>query len=38
MEEPPNNCVQATPDYALLFIVAQVSGAPDAERYHRPPP
>jgi hypothetical protein len=27
-----NNCVQATPDYALLFIVAQVSGAPDAER------
>jgi hypothetical protein len=30
--EQPNNCVQATPDYALLFIVAQVSGAPDAER------
>src|SRR5207249_7061859 len=30
---PPNNCVQATPDHALLFIVAQVSGAPDAERY-----
>ena len=29
----PSNCrVQATPDYALLFIVAQVSGAPDAER------
>jgi hypothetical protein len=28
----PNNCVQATPVYALLFIVAQVSGAPDAER------
>jgi hypothetical protein len=27
-----NNCVQATPGYALLFIVAQVSGAPDAER------
>jgi hypothetical protein len=27
-----NNCVQATPDYALLFIVAQVSGAPDANR------
>jgi hypothetical protein len=28
----PSNCVQATPDYALLFIVAQVFGAPDAER------
>jgi hypothetical protein len=28
-----NNCVQATPDCALLFIVAQVSGAPDAERW-----
>jgi hypothetical protein len=27
-----NNCVQATPDYALLFIVAQVPGAPDTER------
>jgi hypothetical protein len=27
-----NNCVQATPNCALLFIVAQVSGAPDAER------
>jgi len=27
-----NNCVQATPDCASLFIVAQVSGAPDAER------
>jgi hypothetical protein len=26
-----NNCVQATPDSAFLFIVAQVSGAPDAE-------
>jgi hypothetical protein len=24
-----NQCVQATPDYALLFIVAQVSGAPE---------
>jgi hypothetical protein len=24
--------VQATPDYALLFILAQVSGARDAER------
>jgi hypothetical protein len=32
MREPPNNCVQATPDYASLFIVAQVSGAPDAGR------
>ena len=28
-----NNCIQATPDFALLFVVAQVSGAPDAERY-----
>ncbi len=28
-----NHCVQATPDYAVLFIVAQASGAPDAERY-----
>jgi hypothetical protein len=27
-----NHCIQATPDFALLFIVAQVSGAPDAER------
>jgi hypothetical protein len=27
-----NNCVQVTPDCAFLFIVAQVSGAPDAER------
>ena len=38
MSEKPervNNCVQATPDYALLFIVAQVSGAPDAERSSR---
>ena len=32
MSRTPNNCVQATPDYALLFILAQVSGAPDAER------
>jgi hypothetical protein len=28
----PNNCVQATPDCAFLFILAQVSAAPDAER------
>ena len=28
-----NNCVQATSDYASLFIVAQVSGAPDAKRW-----
>jgi hypothetical protein len=28
----PNHCVQATPDYALLFVVAQLSGAPEAER------
>ena len=27
------NCEQTTPDCALLFIVAQVSGAPDAERW-----
>jgi hypothetical protein len=27
-----HNCVQATPGCALLFILAQVSGAPDAER------
>jgi hypothetical protein len=27
-----NNCVQATPDCALLFTLALVSGAPDAER------
>jgi len=27
-----NNCVQATPDYALLLIDAQVSGARDASR------
>ncbi len=32
MKPMANNCVQATPDCALLFIVAQVSGAPDAER------
>ncbi len=29
----PNPSVQAKPDYALRFIVAQVSGAPDAT-YH----
>ncbi len=29
---PFNNCVQATPGCASLFIVAQVPGAPDAER------
>jgi len=28
----PIDCVQATPDSALLFILTQVSGAPDAER------
>jgi hypothetical protein len=27
-----NHCVQATPDCALLFVVAQLSGAPDPER------
>ena len=29
--DPLNHCVQAMPDCALLFIVAQVSGAPDAD-------
>ena len=29
---PPNNWVQATPYCALLFIVAQRSGAPDHGR------
>ena len=28
----PNNCVQATPGCACLLFLAQVSGAPDAER------
>jgi len=28
-----NYCMQATPDYALLFIAAQVSGAPNAEQW-----
>jgi hypothetical protein len=27
-----NHCVQAPPGYALVFVLAQVSGAPDAER------
>jgi hypothetical protein len=27
-----NRCMQATPDCALLCILAQVSGAPDAAR------
>jgi hypothetical protein len=31
-DRTPNHCIQATPDFALLFIVAQLSGAPDAER------
>jgi hypothetical protein len=29
MSAESNNCVQATPDCALLFIVAQVPGAPE---------
>jgi hypothetical protein len=33
MSGASNNCVQATPGYALLFIVAQGLGAPDADRY-----
>jgi hypothetical protein len=28
-----NHCVQATPNFASLFILAQESGAPDAERW-----
>ena len=28
-----NYCVQATPGSAFLFVLAQVSGAPDAERW-----
>jgi hypothetical protein len=32
MKHRPNTCVQATPDCAVQFVVAQVSGAPDAER------
>jgi hypothetical protein len=32
MSAESNNCVQATPDCVLLFIIAQVPGAPDAER------
>ena len=27
-----NNCIEATPGLTLPFILAQVSGAPDAER------
>jgi hypothetical protein len=33
IQNKPNNCIQATPDWPLLFILAQVSGAPDAERW-----
>jgi hypothetical protein len=29
----PNHCVQATPGYGSLFILAQVPGAPDADRW-----
>ena len=32
MNTAHNYCVQATPDCASLFIVAQVYGAPDAAR------
>ncbi len=32
MMEQSNHCIQATPDFASLFTLAQVSGAPDAER------
>jgi hypothetical protein len=33
IQNKPNNCIQVAPDCALLFILAQVSGAPDAERW-----
>jgi hypothetical protein len=33
MKHRPNNCVQATPDCALLFMVAQEPAAPDAARW-----
>ncbi len=33
ISESANHCVQATPDCALLFILTQVSGTPDAERW-----
>lgn len=36
MTEQPNHCIQATPDFASRFTVAQVSGAPDAERWASP--
>ena len=32
MSPQANHCVQATPDYALLFVQAQVFGVPDADR------
>ncbi len=32
MPRVPNHCVHATSDCAFLFIVAQVSGTPDAFR------
>jgi hypothetical protein len=35
MNTEPNNWVQATPDHALPFIAAHVSGAPDADRSAR---
>jgi hypothetical protein len=31
-KDMPNNCVQATPGYALLFVLSQVPGAPDDNR------
>lgn len=33
MQPTHNHCVQVTPDWALQFIQAQVSGAPDAARW-----
>ena len=34
--EAVSNCVQATRGCAVLFILAQVSGAPEAERCYAP--
>ena len=31
MKPPPNHCNQAPPGFALMFVVAHVPGAPDAE-------
>jgi hypothetical protein len=33
MTASPNNWLQATPGYALLFALAQRSGVPEPKRY-----